>query len=99
MSLHTISVVIWRPRLASLLMETYADGVGMNRPSALIYGLGVVLLGIIIFSTPSKNVESDTSSIVPLDYSKPVFTTSRTIVCPLGLFFDVRADHSLDKVM
>lgn len=94
-----MSVVIWRPRLASLLMETYADGVGMNRPSALIYGLGVVLLGIIIFSSPSKNTEIDTPQIVPLDYSKPVFTTSRTIVCPLSLFFDVRADHSLDKVM
>jgi TonB family protein len=80
-------------------MEPYAAGEGMNRPSALIYTLGVVLLGIIIFSRPSKNAESDTPSIVPLDYSKPVFTTSRTIVCPLSLFFDVRAGHSLDKVM
>jgi TonB family protein len=71
----------------------------MNRPSALIYTLGVVLFGIIIFSTPTKNAESDTPTIAPLDYSKPVFTTSRTIVCPLSLFFDVRADHSLDKVM
>jgi hypothetical protein len=34
-----------------------------------------------------------------LDYSKPIFTTYRTIVCPTSLFSDVRADHAPDKVV
>lgn len=41
--------------------------------------------------TPEVRVEK-------LDYAKPIFTTYGTIVCPTNLLFDVRADHSPDKV-
>jgi hypothetical protein len=34
----------------------------------------------------------------PLNYSKPVYTTSYAIVCPIGLLFDVRADHGPEAV-
>jgi hypothetical protein len=34
-----------------------------------------------------------------LDLSKPVYTTDRAIVCPLGLLFDVRADHGPDEIV
>jgi hypothetical protein len=34
-----------------------------------------------------------------LDLSRPVYTTNYAIVCPLGLLFDVRADHGPEAVV
>jgi hypothetical protein len=35
----------------------------------------------------------------PLDYSKPIYTSSLAIICPLGLFVDPKADHAPDAVV
>jgi hypothetical protein len=48
-------------------------------------------------SEPEKPAEP------PLDYSKPVYTIDRAIVCPLGVLvasnFDVRADHGPEAIV
>lgn len=57
--------------------------------------LGILL--VILFAPdqkPTPEVKRE-----KLDYSKPIFTTYRTIVCPTSLLFDMRADHAPDKVV
>lgn len=44
------------------------------------------------------NAEKETERQPPLDYSSPIFTKDRTIVCPQSLFFDIRADHGPEAV-
>jgi TonB family protein len=71
----------------------------MSRPSAIIYVVAVVVLGAIILLPSDKESDSGATPSVPLNYSKPVFTTSITIVCPMSLLSDIRADHSPEKVV
>lgn len=67
----------------------------MTRKYIFVYAVGVFILGWLIFQGP----EADKPERVALDYSKPVYTTDRAIVCPLGLLFDVRADRGPEAVM
>jgi len=47
--------------------------------------------------------EPETPAELLLDYSKPVYTIDRAIVCPLGVLvasnFDVRADHGPEAIV
>jgi hypothetical protein len=52
---------------------------------------------ILLFAPKPKPVPE--VKVEKLDYSRPIFTTYGTIVCPTSLLFDVRADHSPDKVV
>lgn len=70
----------------------------MSRRAGIIYILAVIVLGAIFLVPGDKEGDSSTSPSVPLDYSKPIFTTSITVVCPVSLLSDVRADHSPEKV-
>ena len=71
----------------------------MDRPTAVIYVLAIVVLGVLIFVPKDKENDSDTATSEPLIYSKPVFTTSVTVVCPLSLLSDTRPDHSPEKIV
>jgi hypothetical protein len=55
--------------------------------------LRFVLAGIFDSSEPDKPAQP------PLDLSKPAYTTNYAIVCPLGLLFDVRADHGPEAIV
>jgi hypothetical protein len=70
----------------------------MNRPTAVIYVLAVVVLGVLIFEPKDKESDSSATPNVPLNFSNPIFTTSVTVVCPMNLLFDIRANHSPEKV-
>jgi hypothetical protein len=97
MSLHTMRVI--RCILfGEILLDFSLWESGMNRPTAVIYVLAVVVLGAFIFAPKDKESASSTTPSVSLNYSKPVFTTSVTVVCPMSLLFDIRADHSPEKV-
>jgi hypothetical protein len=84
--------------LGRYLLDSSPRVPGMNRPTAIIYVLAVVVLGAFILLPSDKESDSTTPS-VPLNYSKPVFTTSITVVCPMSLLSDIRADHSPEKVV
>ena len=71
----------------------------MNRPTAIVYVLAVVVLGALILLPTDKESDSSTTPSVPLNYSKPVFTTSITVVCPMSLLTDIRANHSPENVV
>jgi hypothetical protein len=59
--------------------------------------LGVVVAGLVIYSISQSNETQKAS--VPLDYSKPVYTTDHAIICPLALLNDRRANHDIAAVM
>ncbi len=71
----------------------------MNRPAAVIYALAIVGVGVLILVPKDKESDTGTAPSAPLNYSKPVFSTSVTVVCPLALLSDIRADHSPEKVI
>ena len=64
----------------------------LSRKKLLLWLLLIVFL-VWIFSPGVPEAPTP-----PLDYSKPVYTNGFTIVCPLGLLFDVRADHGPDAI-
>jgi hypothetical protein len=70
----------------------------MNRPTVVMYVLAVIVLGVLILVPKDKESDTDANPRVSLNYSKPVFTTSVTVVCPISLLSDIRADHSPEKV-
>jgi hypothetical protein len=70
----------------------------MNRPTVVIYVLAVVVLAVLILDPKDSERDSNTTPNAPLNYSKPVFTTSAAIVCPMSLLFDIRTDHSPEEV-
>jgi hypothetical protein len=72
----------------------------MGRIKILWLTLAVVVLVWVtgVFNGPESE-EPEKSTQVALDYSKPIFTTYRTAVCPTSLFLDMRADHAPDKVI
>jgi hypothetical protein len=64
-----------------------------------IMWLLVAVIAVLWVSGIFDGPEPDKPAQPPLDLSKPVYTTNYAIVCPLGLLFDVRADHGPEAVV
>jgi hypothetical protein len=62
----------------------------------LLFIAAVVVLTVIVKLSDDDDKKPAPS---PLDYSRPVFTNGFAIVCPLGVLFDVRADHGPEAVL
>ena len=59
--------------------------------------LGVVGALTIYFVLTSK--KEPEKAIAPLDYSKPIYTSDHSVICPMSLLSDPRADHDMSAVM
>jgi hypothetical protein len=57
----------------------------------------VVIIVVALIEVVGRNSPAGTPK-PPLDYSKPIFTTDYAIICPVGLFLDVRADHGPEAI-
>jgi TonB family protein len=68
----------------------------LKRPTVIILAIGLTIFVFILFQANS-DTKSDAPS-APINFSKPVFTTSRTAICPTSLLLDLRADRAPDKV-
>jgi TonB family protein len=68
----------------------------LKRLAMIICAIGLTISVFILFQSNS-DTKSDAPS-APLDFSKPVFTTSRTAICPTSLLVDLRANRAPDKV-
>ena len=58
---------------------------------------GVVGALTIYFVLTSK--KEPEKAIAPLDYSKPIYTSGHSVICPMSLLSDPRADHDMSAVM
>ena len=70
----------------------------MKRPMVTLFAVGIVIAAFVILSQDNQGPDTATAPVVPLDYSKPTFTTIRTIVCPMSLLLEIRAGYAPDKV-
>jgi hypothetical protein len=64
----------------------------------------VVIAAVVCIVRPWPFSRDDTEKpTAPLDYSKPIYTIDRAIVCPLGQlvasYYDVRADHGPEAIV
>jgi TonB family protein len=73
-----------------------AEEIDLKRLAVIICAIGLTISVFSLFQSNS-DPKSDAPS-APLDFSKPVFTTSRTAICPTSLLLDLRADRAPDKV-
>ncbi len=63
----------------------------------VLTGAIVVIVAVALIEVVGRNSPAEKPK-PPLDYSRPIFTTDYAIICPVGLFFDVRADHGPEAI-
>lgn len=68
-------------------------------PATVMRKLGLIILAALIISIVVRVAEEKQTAPKPLDYSKPIYTTDFTVVCPLGVLFDTRAGHGPEAVL
>ena len=67
--------------------------------------LGLFVFVVLVLAFAVHTVEKDWKAEhkdtprIPLDYSRPVYTTDHAIICPLGTLLDVRSGHGRDALL
>jgi hypothetical protein len=64
---------------------------------SVLKGAIIIIAVLAILEVVGRNSPAEKPK-PPLDYSKLIFTTDYAIICPVGLFFDVRADHGPEAI-